>query len=218
MAKWTTTPEGRSVALLTPEEDKASTQARENKDPTWAYFHVDLNFATNRPGTWVAHLGEKIGDRLWEVLKGGGCWWCDENKMKSSYSPPHIKACVLIYGDHRDHPDKPPIDVSEFLGLEPTQSGSEKDYLFWQYSIEENTWEAPELLDEIISKFDPAKVKELYDKYKLHTEVSIKATVTNSYPVLVFGPGLLADINAMGAFLDIDIIGVCKEPNCAKKA
>jgi hypothetical protein len=79
MAKWTAAPDGLSVALLTTEEDAASTQARENKDPSWAYFHVELELLSDNSGTWAAHLGERIGDRMWTILKGGGCWWC-ENK------------------------------------------------------------------------------------------------------------------------------------------
>jgi len=89
MATWTKTSDGWSVALLTPEEDKASAQARKDKNPIEAYFHVELNFVNGKPGSWTAHLGDRLGEegeRLWSILKGGGCWWCDKKAAKDTES------------------------------------------------------------------------------------------------------------------------------------
>ena len=106
MAEWTTY-KGRSVALLTPEEDAAANQARQraqqDKTLVEAAFHIQMPFAGDRdkPGTWTAHLGEQLGACHWSILKGGGCSWCDKQRELARIGPLQIDEIVSLLQVYR---------------------------------------------------------------------------------------------------------------------
>jgi hypothetical protein len=126
--------------------------------------------------------------------------------------PPRIITRFVIYGDTKPIVDageiEPlPYDITDSLGVEPTAVSHDDHILSWEYTLpEQNSWELPELLSDMMKKFDPEKVIRVLAEHKLEAEVAATVYITDSNPVMFFPPYLLSKLSDFGAGLDVDII------------
>ena len=99
--------------------------------------------------------------------------------------PPRIFTRFVIYGDTKPAdgqpvgwPETTPYDITDSLGVDPTKESHEGHILIWEYALpEQSSWELPELLSDMMKKFDPEKVIQILAEYKLQAEVAAKKEV-----------------------------------------
>ena len=130
----------------------------------------------------------------------------DRIRMQMTQNPPEIFVNFLLYGDVKGKGfDSPETQITKELGLEPSEASCEDGVLIWEFKLpKEKTWELPELLSDMLEKFDAKKVRRCLEKYVIEAEVKAAVYITDSYPCLFFPPSLMKKIADLGAGFDLD--------------
>jgi hypothetical protein len=74
-----------------------------------------MPYVSDESKTWTAHLGDRLADKYWTILKGGGCAWCDEQRKQARTGPLQIDEIISLLRIH--HGDADVIDKKHLSRL-----------------------------------------------------------------------------------------------------